>query len=161
MHDKYAYEAFQMSLHDLNIKRYQTFGIAGLSIAVDSLMAIKNAKVKVIRNKDGLAVDFVVTGKYIPFGNSDQETDEMAFKLTKDFDRLIKTHRMYRNAIPTLSILTITSNIVYGKMTGATPAEDLPDAPFSPGANPMNARDTQGAAASLKSVGTSAIQLLS
>lgn len=154
MHDKYAYEAFQMSLHDLNIKRYQTFGIAGLSIAVDSLMAIKNAKVKVIRNKDGLAVDFVVTGKYIPFGNSDEETDEMAFKLTKDFDRFIKTHRMYRNAIPTLSILTITSNIVYGKMTGATPCGRPADAPFSPGANPMNARDTHGAVASLKSVGT-------
>ncbi len=152
MHDKYAYEAFQMSLHDLNIKRYETFGIAGLSITVDSLMAIKNAKVKVIRNEDGLAVDFETVGNYIPFGNSEGETDKMAVKLTRDFFKLINTHTMYRNAKPTLSILTITSNVVYGKMTGATPCGRPANAPFSPGANPMNGRDTNGSVASLASV---------
>ena len=152
MHDKYAYESFQMALHDLNIKRYQTFGIAGLSIAVDSLMAIKNAKVKIIRNKEGMAVDFEMTGSYIPFGNSDDETDRMAVKLTKDFYSFIGSHKMHRNAKPTLSILTITSNIVYGKMTGATPCGRKANTPFSPGVNPMNGRDTNGAIASLASV---------
>jgi formate C-acetyltransferase len=154
MHDKYAYEAFQMSLHDLNIKRYETFGIAGLAITVDSLMAIKNAKVKVIRNKEGIAVNFETTGTYVPFGNSDEETDKMAAKLIKDFYGLVCTHRMHRNAKPTMSILTITSNIVYGKMTGATPCGRLANTPFSPGVNPMNGRDKNGAVASLASVST-------
>jgi formate C-acetyltransferase len=152
MHDKYAYESFQMSLHDLQIKRYETFGIAGLSIAVDSLMAIKNAQVKVIRNTQGIAVDFEITGSYIPFGNSDENTDRTAAELTRTFYRFIGTHKMYRNAKPTMSILTITSNIVYGKMTGATPCGRPADAPFSPGANPMNGRDTNGSVASLSSV---------
>ncbi len=152
MHDKYAYESFQMSLHDLNIKRYETFGIAGLSIAVDSLMAIKNAKVKVIRNEEGTAVDFETTGSYIPFGNSEEETDSMGVKLIKDFYSHIRTHKMHRNAKPTMSILTITSNVVYGKMTGATPCGRPSKAPFSPGVNPMNGRDTNGAVASLTSV---------
>ncbi len=152
MHDKYAYEAFQMSLHDLNIKRYETFGVAGLAIAVDSLMAIKNAKVKVIRNDQGIAVDFQTIGSYVPFGNSNEETDQMAVKLTRDFYKMVSTHKMYRNAKPTFSILTITSNVVYGKMTGATPCGRPADAPFSPGANPMNGRDTNGSVASLTSV---------
>lgn len=154
MHDKYAYEAFQMSLHDLNIKRYETFGIAGLSITTDSLMAIKNAKVKVIRNEDGIAVDFETTGSYIPFGNSEDATDDMAAKLIKDFYSFIRTHKMHRNAKPTMSILTITSNVVYGKMTGATPCGRPAKSPFSPGVNPMNGRDTNGAVASLSSVST-------
>lgn len=153
MHDKYAYEAYQMALHDLDIKRYETFGIAGLAITVDSLMAIKNAKVKVIRNEDGLAVDFETIGEYVPFGNSGGATDQLAVKLTKDFFNLIKKHKMHRNAIPTLSLLTITSNIVYGKMTGATPCGRKANMPFSPGVNPMNGRDTNGAVASLTSVG--------
>lgn len=152
MHDKYAYESFQMSLHDLNIKRYETFGIAGLSIAVDSLMAIKNAKVKAIRNAEGIAVDFETTGSYIPFGNSDETTDRTAAELTRKFYGFISAHKMYRNAKPTMSILTITSNIVYGKMTGATPCGRPADAPFSPGANPMNGRDINGSVASLTSV---------
>ncbi len=152
MHDKYAYESFQMALHDLNIKRYQTFGFAGLSITVDSLMAIKNAKVKPIRNEQGIAIDFELEGDYVPFGNSDDETDQTAVMLTKDFYSYLGTHKMHRNAIPTLSILTITSNIVYGKMTGATPCGRPADTPFSPGVNPMNGRDTSGAIASLSSV---------
>lgn len=152
MHDKYAYESFQMSLHDLNIKRYETFGIAGLSIIVDSLMAIKNAKVKAIRNAEGIATDFETTGSYIPFGNSDETTDRTAAELTRKFYGFISAHKMYRNAKPTMSILTITSNIVYGKMTGATPCGRPADAPFSPGANPMNGRDTNGSVASLTSV---------
>lgn len=152
MHDKYAYESLQMALHDLNIKRYQTFGIAGLSIVVDSLMAIKNAKVRVIRNQEGIATDFEITGTYVPFGNSNDETDQMAVKLTRDFYREISTHKMYRNSKPTMSILTITSNIVYGKMTGATPCGRQAFTPFSPGVNPMNGRDCNGAVASLASV---------
>jgi formate C-acetyltransferase len=153
MHDKYAYEAFQMSLHDLNIKRYETFGIAGLSVAADSLVAIKNAKVKVIRNKEGIGVDFNIIGDYIPFGNSDEEVDNLAAKLIRDFYNLICKHKMYRNAKPTMSILTITSNVVYGKMTGATPCGRPACTPFSPGVNPMNGRDKNGAVASLTSVG--------
>nr|WP_176461900.1 formate C-acetyltransferase [Anaeromicrobium sediminis] len=152
MHDKYAYEAFQMSLHDLNIKRYETFGIAGLAITVDSLMAIKNAKVKVIRNEEGLAVDFETTGDYVPFGNSGEESDKLAVKLTKDFYNFIRPHKMHRNAKPTMSLLTITSNVVYGKMTGSTPCGRPADTPFSPGVNPMNGRDKNGAVASLTSV---------
>lgn len=152
MHDKYAYEALQMSLHDLNIKRYETFGIAGLSIAVDSLMAIKDAKVRVIRNQEGIAVDFDVEGDYVPFGNSDEATDKTASEMTRTFYEYICTHKMHRNAKPTMSILTITSNIVYGKMTGATPCGRPADTPFSPGANPMNGRDTNGSVASLNSV---------
>lgn len=154
MHDKYAYESFQMALHDLKIKRYQTFGIAGLSIAVDSLMSIKNGKVKIIRNQEGIATDFEITGSYVPFGNSNEETDLIASRLTKDFYNFISAHSMYRNAKPTMSILTITSNIVYGKMTGATPCGRADGTPFSPGANPMNGRDINGAVASLHSVST-------
>jgi len=153
MHDKYAYEAFQMSLHDLKIKRYETFGIAGLSVATDSLMAIKNAKVKIIRNAEGIAVNFETTGSYVPFGNSADETDNMAAKLIKDFYGYIRPHKMHRDAKPTMSILTITSNVVYGKMTGATPCGRPSNTPFSPGVNPMNGRDRNGAVASLTSVG--------
>lgn len=152
MHDKYAYESFQMSLHDLKINRYETFGIAGLAVTVDSLMAIKNSKVKVIRNDEGIAVDFEMTGSYVPFGNSDEETDNMAIKLTRDFFNIISTHQLHRNAKPILSILTITFNVVYGKMTGATPDGREANTPFSPGVNPMNGRDKDGAVASLKSV---------
>ncbi len=152
MHDKYAYESFQMSLHDLIIKRYEIFGIAGLSIVVDSLTAIKNAKVKVIRNKEGIAVDFEIEGSYVPFGNNEPETDAMAVKVTRDFFNFVKSHIMYRNSIPTMSILTITSNVVYGKKTGVTPCGRKAGQPFSPGVNPMNGRDTNGSIASLASV---------
>ncbi len=152
MHDKYAYEAFQMSLHDLNLKRYETFGIAGLAITVDSLSAIKNAKVKVIRNEEGMAVDFETTGDYVSFGNSGDASDNLAVDITRDFYRLICTHKMHRGAEPTMSLLTITSNVVYGNMTGATPCGRKAKTPFSPGVNPMNGRDKSGAVASLTSV---------
>ncbi len=152
MHDKYAYEALQMAFHDINIKRYETFGIAGLAIVTDSLAAIKKAKVKPIRNEKGIAVDFEIEGDYVPFGNADPETDAIAAKITRDFFNYIKPYKMYRNAIPTMSILTITSNIVYGKMTGVTPCGREAGTPFSPGVNPMNGRDTNGSVASLSSV---------
>lgn len=153
MHDKYIYESLQMALHDSQIKRYETFGIAGLAIVVDSLMAIKHAKVKPVRNSEGVAVDFEIEGDYVPFGNNDEESDYTARKLTKEFFQLIKPYRMHRNAIPTMSLLTITSNVVYGKMTGTTPCGRKQNTPFSPGANPMNGRDRNGAVASLSSVG--------
>ena len=153
MHDKYSYESLQMALHDANLKYYETFGIAGLAIVVDSLMAIRKGNVKVIRNGDGIAVDFERDGEYVPFGNSNAESDELAVELTEDFFSIIKKHKMYKNAIPTMSLLTITSNVVYGKITGATPCGRKAMEPFSPGANPMNGRDVNGSVASLNSVG--------
>ena len=153
MHDKYSYESLQMALHDANLKYYETFGIAGLAIVVDSLMAIRKGNVKVIRNGDGIAVDFERDGEYVPFGNSNAESDELAVELTEDFFSIIKKHKMYKNAIPTMSLLTITSNVVYGKITGATPCGRKAMEPFSPGANPMNGRDFNGSVASLNSVG--------
>lgn len=152
MHDKYSYETFAMSLHDLDIERTLAGGIAGLSVIADSLAAIKNCKVKVIRDENGLAVDFERTGEYVPFGNNNDETDEIAQMITKKFMNLMRGQGTYRNARPTQSILTITSNVVYGKKTGNTPCGRKAGAPFSPGANPMNGRDTNGAIAALASV---------
>lgn len=152
MHDKYAYESFEMALHDLEIERTQAFGMAGLSIIVDSLQAIKHADVKIIRNEEGFAVDYEVTGNYIAYGNNDEEADSLAIEYTNKFMSLIKKHKMYRNARPTMSVLTITSNVVYGKKTGSTPCGRQSGTPFAPGANPMNGRDINGAVAALASV---------
>ncbi|MCD8193023.1 MAG: formate C-acetyltransferase [Tannerellaceae bacterium] len=152
MHDKYAYEAFEMALHDGNIERIRATGIAGLSIVADSLAAIRDTKVKVIRDERGLAVDFEREGDYVPFGNNNDATDQIAVEITGKFMEYLRQHQTYRNAIPTQSILTITSNVVYGKKTGATPDGRPAGAPFAPGANPMNGRDTKGAIAALASV---------
>ncbi|NDV54151.1 formate C-acetyltransferase [Parabacteroides sp. 52] len=152
MHDKYAYEAFEMALHDANVERIRATGIAGLSIVADSLAAIRDAKVKVIRDERGLAVDFEREGEYVPFGNNDDRTDEIAIEITEKFMDYLRQHQTYRNAVPTQSILTITSNVVYGKKTGATPDGRPAGTPFAPGANPMNGRDTKGAIAALASV---------
>jgi len=152
MHDKYAYEAFEMALHDGKVERIRATGIAGLSIVADSLAAIRDAKVKVIRDERGLAVDFEREGEYVPFGNNDDRTDEIAVEITEKFMEYLRQHETYRNAIPTQSILTITSNVVYGKKTGATPDGRPAGAPFAPGANPMNGRDKKGAIAALASV---------
>ncbi len=152
MHDKYAYEAFEMALHDLEIERTQAFGIAGVSIITDSLTAIKDAKVSIIRNEDGLAVDYKIDGDWIPYGNNHDATDKVAVEYTQKFMNFIRSHKMYRNARATQSVLTITSNVVYGKKTGATPCGRPSGMPFAPGANPMNGRDTKGAIASLSSV---------
>ena len=153
MHDKYSYEAFEMSLHDSKIKRTEAFGIAGLSIVADSLAAIKHGKVRIIRDENGVAIDYKNEGEeYVPFGNNNDETDQFAVDIVKIFMNKIRTHKMYRNAIPTQSVLTITSNVVYGKKTGNTPDGRLAGRPFGPGANPMHGRDTSGAVASLASV---------
>ncbi len=152
MHDKYAYEAFEMALHDGDVQRIRATGIAGLSIVADSLAAIRDAKVKVIRDERGIAVDFEREGDYVPFGNNDDRTDQIAVDITRKFMGYLRQHETYRNAIPTQSILTITSNVVYGKKTGATPDGRPAGTPFAPGANPMNGRDTKGAVAALASV---------
>ncbi|MDY9917256.1 MAG: formate C-acetyltransferase [Proteiniphilum sp.] len=152
MHDKYAYEAFEMSLHDGDVQRIRATGIAGLSIVADSLAAIRDTKVKVIRDERGIAVDFEREGDYVPFGNNDDRTDQIAVDITRKFMGYLRQHETYRNAISTQSILTITSNVVYGKKTGATPDGRPAGTPFAPGANPMNGRDTKGAVAALASV---------
>ncbi len=152
MHDKYAYEAFEMALHDGNVQRIMATGIAGLSIVADSLAAIRDTKVKVIRDERGIAVDFEREGDYVPFGNNDDRTDRIAVDIVKKFMGYLRQHETYRNAIPTQSILTITSNVVYGKKTGATPDGRPSGTPFAPGANPMNGRDSKGAVAALASV---------
>ena len=152
MHDKYSYEALEMALHSLDIKRTEACGIAGLSIVADSLAAIKYGKVRVIRDEAGDAVDYVVEQPYVPFGNNDDRTDELAVKVVRTFMNKIRSHKMYRDAEPTQSVLTITSNVVYGKKTGNTPDGRRAGAPFGPGANPMHGRDTKGAVASLASV---------
>ncbi len=152
MHDKYSYEAFEMALHDLEVERTQAFGIAGLAIVADSLAAIKNAKVSIIRNEEGLAVDYKIDGEYTPYGNNNDETDQIACDIAKKFMNKLRKHKMYRHAKPTQSILTITSNVVYGKKTGSTPCGRKAGEPFAPGANPMNGRDANGAVAALSSV---------
>ena len=152
MHDKYCYERIEMALHDENIVRTEAAGIAGLSVVVDSLSAIKYAKVKPIRNEAGIAVDFEIEGDYPKFGNNDSRADDIAVELTRDFMNKLKLHKTYRNAIHTLSILTITSNVVYGKNTGSTPDGRKKGEPFAPGANPMHGRDEKGSLASMKSV---------
>ncbi|MDR0334179.1 MAG: formate C-acetyltransferase [Dysgonamonadaceae bacterium] len=152
MHDKYAYEAYQLSLHDLEVERIRATGIAGLSIVTDSLAAIRDAKVKVIHDDRGLAVDFKIEGDYVPFGNNDDNTDNIAVEITERFMEYLRQHQTYRNAKPTQSILTITSNVVYGKKTGSTPDGRKAGMPFAPGANPMNGRDRKGAIAALASV---------
>ena len=152
MHDKYSYEASLMALHDRDIIRTMACGIAGLSVAADSLSAIKYAKVKTIRDEDGLAVDFEIEGEYPQFGNNDPRVDDIAVDLVERFMKKIQKLKTYRNAIPTQSVLTITSNVVYGKKTGNTPDGRRAGAPFGPGANPMHGRDQKGAVASLTSV---------
>ena len=152
MHDKYSYEALEMALHDVDIKRTEAFGIAGISIIADSLAAIKYGKVRVVRDEEGDAVDYVVEKEYVPFGNNDDATDQFAVDVVKIFMNKIRSHKMYRDAIPTQSVLTITSNVVYGKKTGNTPDGRRAGEPFGPGANPMHGRDTRGAVASLASV---------
>lgn len=152
MHDKYCYERIQMALHDEEIVRTSACGIAGLSVVVDSLSAIKFAKVKPIRNDQDLIVDFEIEGDYPKFGNNDSRVDEIAVSLVNNFMDKLKSHTTYRDSIPTMSILTITSNVVYGKKTGATPDGRKAGEPFAPGANPMHGRDESGCVASMKSV---------
>ncbi len=152
MHDKYSYEAYELALHDLEVERIRATGIAGLSIVTDSLVAIRDTKVKVLRNEAGLAVGFEREGEYVAFGNNCDSTDKVAVEITELFMEYLRQHETYRNAKPTQSILTITSNVVYGKKTGSTPCGREAGSPFAPGANPMNGRDTSGALASLASV---------
>ncbi len=152
MHDKHCYEEIQMALHDREVKRYFATGIAGLSVVADSLSAIKYAKVKVVRDEDGLVTDFIIEGDFPKYGNDIDEVDNIAADLVKQFMDKIKKHHTYRDGVPTTSILTITSNVVYGKKTGNTPDGRRTGEPFAPGANPMHKRDTNGALASLASV---------
>ncbi len=152
MHDKYSYEASLMALHDCDVYRTMACGIAGLSVATDSLSAIKYARVKPIRDENGLAVDFEIDGEYPQYGNNDERVDSIACDLVERFMKKIKALPTYRNAVPTQSILTITSNVVYGQKTGNTPDGRRAGTPFAPGANPMHGRDRKGAVASLTSV---------
>ncbi len=152
MHDKYAYEASQMALHDTVVRRLMAYGIAGLSVTADSLSAIKYAKVKPVRDVDGIAVDFEIEGDFPKYGNDDDRVDSIAKELTAKMYRALASHKCYREAIPTMSVLTITSNVVYGKKTGSTPDGRKYGEAFAPGANPMHGRDSKGAIASLNSV---------
>ena len=152
MHDKYSYERIQMALHDREVKRYFATGIAGLSVVADSLSAIKYAKVTPVRDENGIVVDYKVEGEYPKYGNNDDRVDEIAVQLVETFMDKIRKHETYRNGVPTMSILTITSNVVYGKKTGNTPDGRKLGEPLAPGANPMHGRDSHGAVASLASV---------
>ncbi len=152
MHDKYSYEALEMALHDTEVRRFFATGVAGLSCAADSLSAIKYANVYPVRNGEGIVVDFKIEGDYPKYGNNDDRVDELAVWLVKTFMEKIKSHYTYRNSVPTMSILTITSNVVYGKNTGNTPDGRRAGEPLAPGANPMHGRDCCGALASLESV---------
>ena len=152
MHDKYSYEAYEMALHDVDVIRTQACGIAGISIIADSFAAIKYGKVKVVRDEDGLVVDYIVEEPYVAYGNNDDKTDQFAVDIVKIFMDKVRQQKTYRKAIPTQSVLTITSNVVYGKKTGNTPDGRRTGEPYGPGANPMHGRDTRGAVASLASV---------
>ena len=152
MHDKYSYEALEMALHDRDVFRTMACGIAGLSVCADSLSAIKYAKVKTIRNEAGVAVDFEIEGDYPKYGNNDDRVDDIAIYLVESMMNKIRKNKTYRNSVHTQSVLTITSNVVYGKKTGNTPCGRRAGAPFAPGANPMHGRDNSGALASLSSV---------
>ena len=152
MHDKYAYERIQMALHDRDVKRYFATGLAGLSVVADSLSAIKYAKVKAVRNEQGIVVSYETEGDFPKYGNNDDRVDKIAASLVSTFMHKLRKHHVYRNGFPTMSILTITSNVTYGKNTGDTPCGRKHGEPFAPGANPMHQRDTHGALASLSSV---------
>ena len=152
MHDKYCYEKLQMALHDKEVTRWFATGIAGLSVVADSLSAIKYAKVKTVRDENGVVVDYEVEGDFPKYGNDDDRVDEIASDIVHTFMTYIKGNHTYRGGRPTTSILTITSNVVYGRNTGATPDGRKAGEPFAPGANPMHGRDSHGAVASLSSV---------
>ena len=152
MHDKYSYERIEMALHDRDVYRTMACGMAGLSVVADALSAIKHSKVKVIRNNDGLAIDYEVEGDYPKFGNNDGLVDRIAVDILTQFMNKVRQNKTYRQATPTQSILTITSNVVYGKKTGSTPDGRKAGEPFAPGANPMHGRDTKGAIASMASI---------